>query len=119
MRLKQNFELIMKIHVNDLKMENASHIEPTPSKNQKTLKDGVIMLAKNAALETTAHGIPQLVGVDNKLLKILWLLAILGSMSGCGYLLNDAVSNYLEYKVITTIKKIGESPALFPVFYFL
>ena len=70
---------------------------------------------RRAMRESTSHGIPKLFSPDLvPLIKVCWFIAILVSSAGCGYFLYDAISKYLTFKVVTSIKVINENPALFP-----
>jgi hypothetical protein len=72
------------------------------------------MIMMNAAYDTTAHGIPNILGSTPWLFKIMWMVCLLASCGCCGYLLVKSVIDYLGYEVVTTICKVPDSPALFP-----
>jgi hypothetical protein len=71
-------------------------------------------VAVRTALDSTAHGIPSIQRNENWFLKILWIVCFVASCGFCGYLLFKGVNDYLEYEVVTTVKKIGETPTTFP-----
>ncbi len=71
-------------------------------------------IAAVTGLESTAHGIPKIVGSKMWPLKIIWTVCFLTSCGFCGFLLYRSVNDYLAYDVVTTIKKIRETPTIFP-----
>jgi hypothetical protein len=96
----------------DLEIEK---IPPEMNTSHMKRLEEIRELARRAALETTGHGLPRIISIENRVLKVLWLLAILASVCGCSYMFFDGIRNFLEWNVVTSIKKIPDSPALFPV----
>jgi hypothetical protein len=69
-----------------------------------------------AGSDTTGHGIPRILENKNIVLRLAWLMAVLLSVGGCAYLIYGNTTNFFSWSVVTTIKEIGETPSLFPVY---
>ncbi len=68
----------------------------------------------DTGLETTAHGIPNMISNTMWSFKVMWIVCFLGSCGVCAYLLYKSTNDYLDYDVVTTIQKISETPTEFP-----
>jgi hypothetical protein len=84
-------------------------------KRTSTKFDMIKMVAKEACLNSTSHGIPNIVRSQMFFLKFLWFIMLLASSGGCLYLVLKAIASYLDYDVVTKISVNAEIPALFPV----
>jgi hypothetical protein len=73
---------------------------------------------KEALANTSCHGASNLIKTNNLLLKTLWILAIVTSISGCSYLIVKSIVEYLKFEVVTNIKVIKEFDAEFPMITF-
>jgi hypothetical protein len=71
--------------------------------------------AIKATQDTTGHGLPRIVENKGIVLRLLWFFAILASIGGCAYMIYDGMDHYFSWKVVTSIRVIGEAPSLFPV----
>jgi hypothetical protein len=71
-------------------------------------------ITKTAASRTTSHGIDKVFDSPFFLLQVLWLLAFIVSTGGCAYFLYLSFAEFFNYKVVTTIKVVSETPTLFP-----
>jgi hypothetical protein len=87
----------------------------TPPKRTPTKFDMIKMVAKEACLNSTSHGIPNIVRSQMFFLKVLWFIMLVASSGGCLYLVLKAIASYLDYDVVTKISVNAEIPALFPV----
>jgi hypothetical protein len=67
---------------------------------------------------TTCHGASSLVRARNIYFRIIWLLAILFSISGCFYLLTQTFIDYFQFDVVTKIRVIPENEPTFPMITF-
>jgi hypothetical protein len=68
----------------------------------------------DTGLESTAHGIPNMISNTMWSFKLMWIVCFLGSCGGCAYLLYKSTNEYLDYDVVTTVHKISETPTKFP-----
>ena len=69
---------------------------------------------KESLLNTTAHGLPQIVRNQSIFLKIIWLILFLASSAYCSYLIVTSFKSYFEYNVITQIDTFIDIPSKFP-----
>ena len=70
--------------------------------------------AVELAVNSTAHGIPNIFRTELKLLKIMWFICICFSSASCVLLCVKSILKYYEYEVVTKISKIVEYPTSFP-----
>ncbi len=85
-----------------------------PKHNQESAWGRIKAVMTDTGLETTAHGIPNMISNTMWSFKLMWIVCFLASCAGCAYLLYKSTKDYLDYEVVTTIKKISESPTIFP-----
>lgn len=52
-------------------------------------------------LSSTIHGFPGLSKVNNLVLRVMWVISIMGAIGYCIYLIYGSVLNFLEFNVIT------------------
>jgi hypothetical protein len=90
-----------------LKMEKAKSVS-----SEHKIK--ILEELKNAAIETTGHGLPRIMLSKSYFLKIMWTIFMLVSMSLCAYMIIRLVSQYLQFDVNTQILVIYEPKILFP-----
>ena len=69
---------------------------------------------KNWIKNTSFHGIPNILNTKYKFLKFIWLIIILIFSSLCLYVAIGQIVAYLNFDIITKIRVINETPALFP-----
>jgi hypothetical protein len=72
----------------------------------------VKFIMKSTGLDTTAHGIPNILGNPTWSFKLMWIVCFLASCGVCGYLLARSVNDYLNYEVVTTIQLPSFPPSL-------
>jgi hypothetical protein len=70
---------------------------------------------KQCGIETTAHGIPNLLRSDRILNKVLWSILILFSVSFCAFLIILSFLDYFAYEVTTKIRVQPQVEIEFPV----
>ncbi len=63
---------------------------------------------------TTIHGLPQIVKPGNLFLNVVWVIFYAVAVSGCGFLIHQAVDQYFQYDVITMTKITREKEMTFP-----
>ena len=72
-------------------------------------------ITKEVLLNSTSHGIPNILRSNIIVIKLVWSFFLLASTALCSFLIAQSIMNYLSYDVNTKIRKIYEKPALFPV----
>ena len=70
------------------------------------------------ALVSTVHGIPSIFKTDKRLMKAIWSVVFLISLTYSTYLISQAILNYLEYPVNTKVRYYNEKQVLFPMVTF-
>ena len=78
------------------------------------LKEKAVYLGENA----TTHGVPRLFKSDTCVLKTIWAVCMLLSLSVCAFFLSRNFSNYFSYAVNSQITIITEAPSPFPTVSF-
>lgn len=69
---------------------------------------------KNIGNSAQVHGIPRIFGSEPLILKLVWILAFLGSVSVCIYFFQRTLIAYLGYPIVTNIYLVNENPMEFP-----
>jgi hypothetical protein len=69
---------------------------------------------KHVLESSTAHGFPNIVRNESKLLKIMWIVFLLASMGSCIYFVILSLKNYFQYEVVTKTRVINDVPSPFP-----
>jgi hypothetical protein len=94
---------------------NSNNEFNSPSKKQPPrLALKIKEIIKETMLDSTGHGFPNLISNKRWSFRIMWLLCMLVAFCGCAYLLTKSVIDFLEFEVVTSIRREGETPALFP-----
>jgi hypothetical protein len=83
-------------------------------RNNRAMWSDVRSIASDTGSTPTAHGIPNILANTAWSFKLMWLACFLSSFAVCCWLLTRSVHDYLEYKVVTTIKRVRDKPGLFP-----
>ena len=95
----------------DMPIVSEKHSPPLPRIKRRTL-------IKNLTKETLGNeAIQALIRIfDTKyaLLRLFWVICLLGCSSLCAYLVLQTFLTYLSYPVFTTTTKVHEIPATFP-----
>lgn len=81
-------------------------------KGEKETK--MIKAVYESALDSKIHGISNIVRVDSKILRLIWIAFFLTCASYCTYLITITLVAYLEFKVIPMISIKYETPTKFP-----
>jgi hypothetical protein len=81
-------------------------------------KPGTFQEVKAAFLgclsNTTGHGLPQIVKPGNPFLNVLWVMFYAVAVSGCGFLIYQAVEQFCQFDVITMTKIMRGTEMTFP-----
>lgn len=89
---------------------------PKESKNHPSKKDDKAIL--NTILETISdsktHGVSNIIKVENKVLKFIWIVCFITSTFYCAYELVIAILAYLSYGVVLSTSPVYEAPTQFP-----
>jgi hypothetical protein len=114
-----------KISRSEISLRDEFEAKPTMNKNgeaeiksRRFLWAGLRAIVVDAALNTSMHGLRGIFHSKYLLLRIMWLVCLLGSSGICAYLLMKSVQDYLNYDVVTVTSTVYEAPAIFPVNYF-
>ena len=65
-------------------------------------------------IETTAHGIPNIIRAKSWILKIMWLFFVTKSSAFCCFMIFKSIDNYLDFEVVTKIHLQSNLPIEFP-----
>jgi hypothetical protein len=67
---------------------------------------------------STIHSIPKILRTKHSLIKIIWIITTGFSVCFCSFLIYKAISDYLSYDVVTSIKVQKETKSEFPAVTF-
>lgn len=73
-------------------------------------KDSMVNCASNSAI----YGLPNIARTNITCLRLTWALLLIGSLTGCAYLMVLSVFEYFEYNVTTAVRMYGEDSMNFP-----
>jgi len=85
-------------------------MKKTNIQRKKSLKNVVTRWAASS----TFHGLPKIAKTSRLSLKLFWITIIIVLTIVCSYLIYVNIINYLDFDVITQIRKITEVPSLLP-----
>ena len=71
------------------------------------------MLARSVQ-DTTVHGIPRIFLSNNLVLKVMWSIFCLVSISGCSVLIAQSCNEFYNYDVITKTRIVNQDTIKFP-----
>lgn len=77
---------------------------------RRVLKETLIEWCK----DSTSHGLLNIVKAQNVVIRLIWLVCLLGSTGVCCYMIVQTISSYMSNPVSTTISVVDESPTIFP-----
>ena len=69
---------------------------------------------KEAAQSMTIHGAPRLLQGDGRCMKLIWLIVLLGALSGLAILIVDRVKDYKKHEIYLKVKSTIMQPLPFP-----
>ena len=90
-----------------------TNIDKISKKNTKNLilfKE----MVKEVLSESTMHGLSKTIKSKSWTLKLMWLVTLTLSICFFTKLSANSVSNFLSYEVTTKIRRVYESPTIFP-----
>jgi hypothetical protein len=64
--------------------------------------------------QSTSHGIPSIARSTNWVMRIMWTLFFLGSLSYCSVLIIQSLVDFLKYETTISVTRVQELPATFP-----
>ena len=94
---------------NKVEIEEIKSIEKQPEKRTILLN-----ISKEVLLNSTSHGLPNILRNESIAIKTVWLIFLLTSTALCSYLCIQSILAYYKYDVTTKTRRIYESPTLFP-----
>jgi hypothetical protein len=71
-------------------------------------------ITKEVLLNSTSHGLPNILRNESIIIKIVWTVFLVASTSLCSYLCIQNILAYYNYDVTTKTRRVYESPTLFP-----
>lgn len=71
--------------------------------------------AKEIIIETTAHGIPNVIKTKRFFIKVMWVFSIACSVCFCGIFTAKSIADYLEFNFVTSIQIFNEEKSEFPM----
>ena len=99
-------------------MKNKTHSENSNLNHEESRSDGIKSRIVKKILDlgesSVIHGIPKIFKPNKIIIKLVWLLCLIGAFSSCLYSISSNINEYLGYDVTTSIKIITESKAEFP-----
>jgi hypothetical protein len=63
---------------------------------------------------TTSHGLPNIVRSNNLVIKIMWILFFLASLTYCSYVIIVSLIDYFKYQTVVSTTYVKETPTMFP-----
>ena len=64
--------------------------------------------------DSTMHGLPNVINSQSLVLKLMWLAFLIASIGFFTKFSYNSVANFLNYEVTTKIRRVYESPTVFP-----
>ena len=80
------------------------------TEKKRKIKERVIDWSKSL----TAHGFPKIFNNKRLIVKFLWSLALITSISYCMFNIYEEIAKYFRYEYMTHLETIVEIPSLFP-----
>lgn len=88
----------------------ATYVEREHIKKSHLLKEKFFEWGTNS----TAHGIPNMIRLESRILKIIWFVCFLASLSYCAYTIVSIIITYLQFDVLINQEVVSKSPVDFP-----
>ena len=100
-----------KLSILEYKMKCAKNDELNkgPNKNVE-----IVQVIRQNLIDSSIHAIPNIFSINHWIIKIMWIVCLLGSGSLCSYFIIASIQDYLRYDVVTSIKIKNENPIRFP-----
>jgi hypothetical protein len=84
--------------------------EANAKKMPKTIKE----ITEDAFRNSTSHSLPRIINAKHLLMRIVWIVASLSSVSACSFLVTTTIMEYLQYNVVTKIRVFNELESDYP-----
>jgi len=94
------------------KSENIIEKEETTFLESK--KEKVKNRIKELLVNSSAHGIPNILRENRLCIKAIWLIFFIASTSLCAFYTIDSIADYMKFNTITTVKITHEQSIQFP-----
>ena len=102
-------------------MSKIAPIEETKQSYESTIKQPkkeklkiFFKITKEVLLNSTSHGLPNILRSESIIIKIVWTIFLLAATGLCSYLCIQSIFAYYNYDVTTKTRRIYESQTLFP-----
>ena len=118
--MQQKFEINERISSS---MSNQSEFSYESAQSEKSILPSKMVNKKSkliwsavceCAMNSTAHGIPNIFRLHNKMLKVMWTICFLGALFYSIYTITSIVISFLQFDVLTNQQVVVESPVDFP-----
>ena len=89
--------------------------------NERKQKEKAKRIKKNLneiLVNSTSHGIPNIIRANSLFLKIMWSLFFILSTCTCFFYIAKIITEFLKFNTVTTISFINERQSLFPTVSF-
>ena len=83
-------------------------------KKEEQKKTQILNLISNTFENSSIHAIPNILRNESYLIKIIWIIFLLGSTGYCAYLVYQSVMNYLSFDVVSLNRIYPKKEVQFP-----
>jgi hypothetical protein len=84
------------------------------TQKKRILKRRSVKIVENVLSNSTMHGLSNVINSKSLILKIMWLTFLILCIIYFTKFSLDSVADYLDYDVTTKIRRVYESPTIFP-----
>ena len=77
--------------------------------------DEILSLTRDTFESSSIHAIPNIIKNKFISIKIVWLICLMASFSGCAWFLIKSINDYMKYDVVTTVRANYVNELTFPV----
>jgi hypothetical protein len=85
-------------------MENSSQ----PQSSNDNLKASLAEKITSTCLNSTSHGVPNIIRTEHKSIKLLWIILILISIGFCSYFTINGILEYLQFQTSSSLSAKSE-----------
>lgn len=78
-------------------------------------KKEILRLISNTFANSSIHAVPNILRNESYLLKLMWIIFLLGSTGYCAYLISQSVMIYLSYNVVSLNRINSKRSIEFPI----
>ena len=83
-------------------------------REKRNLKRRSVKIVGNVLSNSTMHGLSNVINSKSLILKIMWLTFLILCITFFTKFSLDSIADYLDYDVTTKIRRVYESPTIFP-----